>query len=105
MRSIIIKVIYHDLGDGFWNHENFSKYISNIPHSLNISVERTKGTNPLIHKWYLDDYQVEVSYERPYRGKQAKIKIKLEGRPENIEALENKIKKDAGAQDECISSM
>ena len=106
MKNIIIKVIYHDAGNGFWSHENFSRYVDEFPDSLNVSMEKRKhGSNPLVHVWYLNDYEVEVSYERRYRGEEAKVKVKLEGKPENIEALENKIMNDAGAKIEGISQI
>ncbi len=64
MKNIIIKVIYNDAGSGFWSHENFSRYIADFPNSLNVSIERNHGNNPLVHVWYLNDYEVEVSYEK-----------------------------------------
>ncbi|MBS3141130.1 hypothetical protein J4405_03225 [Candidatus Woesearchaeota archaeon] len=105
MKNIIIKVIYHDIGEGFWSHENFSRYISNVPHSLNVSVEKKQGAKPITHVWYLNDYEVEVTYEKKSQ-EQTKIKIKLEGKPENIEAIENKIINDSGGEEsECVSAI
>src|SRR3989344_2306057 len=94
MKSIIIKIVYNGITEGFWSYKNFSNYMKKFPNKREISVKEKKNSSfILVNLWILEDYEVELTYEK--FNNTGKAKIKIEGMEENLTALESKILQDA----------